>query len=412
MIMGSRWKTRIDGTPKQVGKRYQVRREQQKLRGITPTRRTRTRHPGTISRRQVLDAHLRKSLRGLPANFQGRQTWAIRMWQWGHKGSVDMPRRAKRVATVKDLEKQMDTSDAWRHMLRWEVNPQQRTIDVYPLDYPRHDIDAFKAKTGRKVYLGSADKRTMQELRANTGFIFLENFTGPEIKQMGGVFIDAKSPGGNAAGQCAKIEGAKGSTANMVRIKKKYIGDEWIVTHELEHAKQFGGLAPGRYSSYYLDRNKDETMTELATTARVHNFRGREFEGGYYIYVPSVRQALLNWRTGKGTRREYIDALRKAQDMDRIGMTGSMDRTLRGKALETRLKEYYPESQVGKAHFSPAEFLDRYYQVNVGKMKIVVHRRYGESVRNQSQVKRDFRKEYGPDVKVFEWMDGKRVRIL
>ena len=258
-----------------------------------------------------------------------------------------------------------------------------RKYDLEGYDHPRPDIKKIP-KTYYK-YAG-APKGRVSKVTQMGEKIFRKNFTAKERKDIGKVFIDSSAP---------KSKGAVGTDIyypsdkmNVIHIAPEYTGDEDVVTHELIHARRYG--TTGRLR----DINRDEKETEFENIGRLSSTHGKR--AGYYQYVKG------------GLKNE-----RKGINHDRILLTGSLTKQRKGKRYMADVKAKYPQSIIKDAHFSPAENLDRYFQIILPSGKRAeVHRRYKPNVKeSKSKILKQFKAKFGTDIKAYEWENGKRVRI-
>jgi len=286
----------------------------------------------------------------------------------------------------------------------WEKDPRHRTSDILYLDMPRGDVVSFKSKAGRKVYVGSSIRARREALKAAAKNVLDSNFTVDEVRSMGGLYFEASCPTRRAAATCEHVRLGGGRDANIISVKRDYLDNEWVLTHELVHARRFG---TGE-SLTCFDRNAEEKRTELETVARVKDFEN--IHVGYYQYLarkPGGWTVIIKGGKRRMTHPKVEEAIKK----DRIGLTGSLNKSLKGKEAVERVKEYYPKSEIFKVHFSEPEKLDRYFLVKVGGMEINLHVRYDEPV-TLDQIREDMRRAYGPDAEVWEYIEGKKKRIL
>lgn len=336
------------------------------------------------------EERLRK-LQQLKVNPKNRRDWVEQMWRWEHKGRVDFNIDAKTKLGA-------ETSYSY---LGWRTNPKQPISDLIEqkgLDRSRRDVFKFKNLAGNNIYIGSGSEKKRKLLAFHVRRILIKQFTGEENRAMGSVFVEGSCPRVDALGSNA---GYPRYHANFVSIKPKSYDDDEVITHELIHAMRWG------FGQHSMDRNKEEKETELETICRIpkHSITGREFWiGGYYLYVPSIR--------AERDRTKRAELIKKAMLHDRKVIMGSEDAQMKGKPLRRRINSRrFFDTEMSKAHFSPAELLDRYFVVLDQGLRSNVHIRYAKPPK-VATIKKEFVQEYGKGVKVWEYQDGKKVKFL
>jgi hypothetical protein len=171
--------------------------------------------------------------------------------------------------------------------------------------------------------------------------------------------------------------------------------------HELVLALQHGRNEWTRY-----DVDEVEKKTELETVARLpaETIRGEYIRTtGYYQYHPSLK--------GIGDDNERREKIINLMLEDKKLVDESME-GLKGKGLKEAIDRAYPRSNIAQVHFSPAEKLDRYFTVEKGRFREDIHMRFTEPKKVKlEKIVKGLVKYYGPGVKVYEWRDGKKVRV-
>ena len=302
------------------------------------------------------------------------------MWGSGHRGKMDFFKKSSKV-----VPPNIGNIEHWKKSKAFG-----RKYDITGFDQPRKDIGKTKIHN-RLVFVGGKYRKKVKPFVKKT---ISSNFTASELKEIKNLYIE--TAGGVEKKWVGQHEGIcypNGKKASVISIKKDYHDSEDTLTHELVHAHRF---ATGRK---VLDRNRDEKETDLETVARLNYSGLQNKRAGYYWYIPEV----------KGNDEKH----KKAQYKDRIGLTGSIKKKLKGKRAIKKIKEYYPKSEIRKAHFSPAENLDRYFLVKLPNgTKIEVHQRYTKGKENLTEIKKSFRKKYGAGIEAWEYRNGKKVRII
>jgi len=309
-----------------------------------------------------------------------RQGWILARWRWGHAGAVDFGKQAQEGVTPP----YPTTSDIY-----WSGHPKQAKSDLVGLDHPRKDTTSFKSKATKKVYVGATTDKTKRGLKNRAEQILRSNFTKHEINCMGSLYFEGSRPSSrNAAATCSSVrvtENGKITGRNhLITVKPTHTNNEEVITHELVHARRHGT------GEHTYDRDTEEKETELETVARVKD--PPSWGGGYYQYLRD---------------KDSFEAKTK----DRIGLTGRMSRNIKGKKALKKIREYYPQSEISKAHFSPAERVDRYFVIKVNGTTIDHHMHF-EGKPTKNHVIQDLKADFGENIKVWEWKDGKKVRVV
>ena len=287
----------------------------------------------TKSRRKPIKP---KSVGTVKEKRLSRVDWGVRaLTEKG--GAIDYGKKAKTILPL-----------THENFLPWDAGGHKK-YDLAGYDHPRPDVKKIP-KTYHK-YAG-APKSRISKTSKMAGKVLRNNFTAKERKNIGKVFIEGSAPkAGNAAGTNTYYPSDK---INIINIHPQYGGDEAVYTHELVHARRHG--TTGRVE----DHNRDEKETEFETVGRLSS--SKSATAGYYQYIKG------------GNIREDISH-------DKILLTGSKRKQRKGKRYMADVRKKYSKSKIQNAHFSPAENLDRYFQIILpnGK-KVEVHRRYKPNV--------------------------------
>lgn len=260
----------------------------------------------------------------------------------------------------------------------WAMGGYKR-YDLNGIDHPRNDVMKIK-KTSYK-YTGGT-KATISKIHQMAKKVLMEDFTADERRQIGRVYIEGTLKSHHAVGQNAYNLFTK---LNYISISPDFIDSEGVYTHELVHARQHGS------GSMTRDRNTIEKMTEFETVGRVSDIKNKTT--GYYSYVEGDPESNIKY--------------------DRILLTGDLRKNRKGKLFVADVEKKYNDSRIRRAHFSPAENLDRYFQIILpNKERFEVHRRYKRGVKDSNAVVlKEFTDEYGSNIIVYEWRNGKKVKL-
>jgi len=316
-----------------------------------------------------------------------RGDWIKYMWVGGNRGKIDFFKQSSNVIPFSTTK-----------INDWLSGKIGNKSDIMGFDQPRNDIDKIKVH-GRMVCVGS---KYRNKLKLTAKKVLTSNFTGQELSEIKNLYIDVKGAKKGAwAGQHQGVRFPNGITGSIITIKSSEINNEDVLTHELVHAHRF---ATGR--SYPFDRNREEKETDLETIARLSPQGFVNKTCGYYNFIPSV--------TKINSPNERSKARKEAQLKDRKCLTGSVSKKLKGKRVIKKVKECYPKSEIRKAHFSPAEQIDRYFLVKLPNgTTIQVHQWYPKGRKGKlTEIKKAFKKKYGTGIKAWEYRNGKKVRII
>lgn len=278
------------------------------------------------------------------------------------------------------------------------------SADKEGLDHPQKNIISFKGPTDRKIYIGGGNKAKRLTLMATTKSAVENSFTRQEILEIGPLYIHVAPRSKSWAGLCAK-RSIKHKThitgriryPHFIHVRSDFLDDESVLVHELEHARQHG------FGVYILDRNYSEKMTELSTMARVS--QAGVSTAGYYRHIPEVKKAL------RENYAEGIALLKKLQNEDRKLLTGS--KQMKGKNVRERIEELYDKSHISRAKFSPAENLDRYFFIEEADGdELDLHIRYEpKKLPTNKMAYKELKEDY-PGAKIWEYRNGKKVRVI
>lgn len=331
-------------------------------------------------------------------NQKERRRWIERMWIWLHPGRVDF-----------NINAQTKTEATSRYSYRtWELVANRNQLDLLSpqgLDRSRKDVMKFKNYAGNNIYIGSGMEAKRNKIASHTRRILRNQFTIAENRAMGSVFVEGTMGNTGAWGSNAGYPKFKG---NYMRLDPKIYDSDIVVTHEFIHAMRWG------LGDHVRDRTREEKETELETVCRIPKSSitgmdggSQRFVPGYYMYVPDLKR--IRRTSGYGA---YKDAVIQSMLHDRKVIMGSVDAKMKGISLRRRLNsDLFKKTVISQAHFSPAEKLDRYFLIKDNGIERSLHIRYGK-IQTVATIKRDFIKEYGKDVEVWEYQDGKKVKFL
>ena len=297
-----------------------------------------------------------------------RVDWGFRALR-KRRDAIDYGKRAK--------TRHADTTENYT---AW-VEGGHKKYDLEGHDYPRPDVKKIP-KTYHK-YAG-APKARVSKTAKMAEKVLRKNFTAKERKDIGKVFIEGSRPQSKkAAGTNAYYPSDE---VSIVKIDPSYADDEDVYTHELVHSRRHGS------KDSVKDRNREEKQTEFETVGRLSSPDKKT--AGYYYHIKG------------GDVKDDIKH-------DRILLTGSMAKKRKGKRFVEDVEKKYDKSKIKTAHFSPAENLDRYFQVILPHRKRVeIHRRYKPHAKDtKAQILKQFKEQFGKDITAYEWENGKRVRI-
>jgi hypothetical protein len=289
-----------------------------------------------------------------------------------HANMIDYGKKAKIIVP--------DTQDAFTD---WYYKGGHKKYDFEGKDHPIPQ--AKKVANTHYKYATASSARNAGIISKHAEKILLNNFTRKEIRQMGKIIFSVR-PIVKSEDAAGMIEYRGRGDASVITIDDSYVDDEDIFTHELVHARLYGTNTDPQ------DRDIREKMTDFETIGRISH--PEEKRAGYYQYIKNVDEK---------------DAIKH----DRILLTGSMMKNRKGDRFVADVRKKYNESMIKDAHFSPAEKLDRYYQVILPDgEKISIHQRGKPNAKvSISKIIQNFKKRYGRDIKVYEWRDGKRVLL-
>ena len=261
---------------------------------------------------------------------------------------------------------------------KWLKNRSK--MDFIDEDYPRKDIKRIMSK----VYVGADSAKTLKRLSKKARKVLLKNFTASERKRIGKVYFEGTPPASSsAAASCQRTD----RRSSIIKCSPKWLYED-VLTHELVHTRR------DAIGQSVKDVNKDEKETEFETMGRSSR---KGMTEGYYQFIKEPH------KKGK--------TISKLQGEDKRLLTGSEDRNAKGKRLTNRLGKAYKKSNIQHAHFSPAEDLDRYFQIYDHKdRKSEIHIRFKKPV-TLAQIRKDLKSGYNA-MKAYEWRNGKRYLLF
>ena len=259
----------------------------------------------------------------------------------------------------------------------------------------RKDIKCTKVHN-KCVHVGGNNRKSYAPFIKDT---LESNFTSGEIHKMKNIYIETnpKNFDKDCSGTSESLDFGKGVKGSIILIPKRKQGNveggEDTLTHETIHALRFST------NRYIKDVNREEKETQLESLSRISYDGFQQATTGYYTFVPKL-----------DTIAERFDAM----DSDRILLNNTLQRTRKGKWAIKTVNKKYKKTQLSKAHFSPGENIDRYFLVKLESGTIIrVHKRYkiGKYV-NMLQLKDQFKARYGSNAIVWEWQNGKKIKII
>lgn len=274
-------------------------------------------------------------------------------------------------------------------------------------DTPRPDIKGMKNKGGKLVRVGSSKKGYHKDFKEQVLPIIDRNFSKQELRDMNLYF---EYPAGTAksrwAGQCSHQTSRSGKKYAVISLRDQYRHDEEVVTHELVHARRYAKGEELR------DKDRNEAETDLETAGRVSPGYFDKIACGYYQKIkrdPGITDCQL--------RTE-----------DRVLLTGSKGRAMKGKKLVKAVKERYPKSNIARfggggdrkpgacavnGCIPPAlEWRDRYFTIRLPDGGTVEHHVQFVQKATLAQVRELLTDQFGQNIRVVEWHDGKGRVVL
>ena len=331
---------------------------------------------------------------GYRLSARDRIAWFENRLGLGRSGISDFSRQAKSVREARSRVERV----------AWLLTQRRRVEDMAGLDHPRVDIERVSTKAGRLFFVGATSPNKRRILRRELRSILSGCFTAEEIGYMGSVLVEASRPKlAEAAGMCEYIY-AMGRYHHKILIHPDHAGNAQVITHELVHAYRHGlyGMRD------WMDRDRCEKIAELETVARLPSsqIKSEGLKCGYYYFHPEVKRMLME---GRKSDAEKLVVKLALEDKRRLG--AEMDR-LKGKRLREAIEKVYPETNIAKVHFSPPESLDRYFLIREKDgTERMLHVRFNKPS-DPDDIKRQLREMYGDDVEVWEFRDGRKVRII
>ncbi|MHA1167587.1 MAG: hypothetical protein ACTSRU_07175 [Candidatus Hodarchaeales archaeon] len=300
------------------------------------------------------------------------------------------------------------------------------THDWNNFDRPRKDVKKIKNKGGQNTYLGAKNKSQMNELTNLSNFVLAKNFSSREQRRIGRMLVNVAQTKKNWAGSHMRYNGASVITLAPTNISEN------VLVHEMIHADRW---ARGHHTR---DKDIEESKTELETIARSSEPLD-DFHldgGGYYSTLPEVREVARKARTSEITYAEYKSKsnrlIKKAITEDRILLTGSMSKSLSGKQAVKSVEKNYSKSHMARANITGRrrtnyksknrraiegwnpENQDRYFEIQPKgkKRKAQAHYNFPKGKKSDIRsIKKDLHEKFGKGSKIWEWKDGKKVRV-
>jgi len=278
--------------------------------------------------------------------------------------------------------------------------------DIKEFDTPFGQI-GVKTVLGRNAYF-TVTKRAEELLKASnesegdTAKWIVKNvankyFTKHELKRSDFLGFTIASPKeiseyiSNAAGFALTYPfelNRKRRRASLIGLGVRYARVPVVVTHELIH------------TMYDVDdRDLDEIVTELDTLRRVKNVERFALQGYYPLFFKK-RFGYYGDAKSRATLRRLI-----REDLKLLERKCKNWEDVRKIAKQTNL---WKLANSGKIEGN-AENIDRYFLIEQGKKRIRVHVRRRAKARGIPAIIKKWMKKKG--VKVYEWKDGKKVRL-
>jgi hypothetical protein len=272
----------------------------------------------------------------------------------------------------------------------WLKSKDSRGMDMESVDHPHPMLVAYDSRIGKKVFFyKDANYTDLMNL-----YIKAESrFTREELRQMPPTLIEKSSSEERYAGVNNMMYYRGVPIASVIKINPKYMNLN-VLMHEMEHNLQHGR------GQYTWDRDKSEKMAELRTLLRLDEDElPIAASSGYYYYHPEAENLYdLEVRKWK-----VLELMKKDRELVK-------NEVLKGKKLDKAVEEIFPKTEISKVHFSPSEEVDKYFQIKKGDRTIEQHIRTIKPIPSEKIVK-DLKKEFGPDAEIYEWRDGKKVRM-
>jgi hypothetical protein len=250
-----------------------------------------------------------------------RRYWYTTMIRRGKDGIRDNRSRSKVVIPLSKENYDL-----------WEKNPQLRKkIDVQGIDTPRKDIKEMKSR-GLTVWIGgNPQSRAFSQKTLNNA---LRYFTDDELKSIKHLYIERlpnklESTQGDVGGQTHIDTMPNRKVATMLYLSpEKCAKEEMMLVHELVHVLR---KSQGRLAKV---KSREEKEAELETLARVKPQTVKEMMGGKSVgYYENVPKEVSSW---------------VAISNDRTLMTGSIEKSKKGKELTRGLSRKYDKSAIRK----------------------------------------------------------------
>lgn len=318
----------------------------------------------------------------------------------GKESIMDFMKKSKHIHTTNDAANlftasNMEFSSKIYNNL-WN-SKERKSGDIKDFDVPFGQI-GVRTKAGRNAWFTFTNKSKKDVATYITKDIINKFFSPTEIKRMDflGINIGTEkeierfATSSTAAFTITRPFSLNGKTRkySQIALQGKYARSAPIVTHELVH------------TIYEVaDRDLDEIVTELDALRRTKAVdRYAESDAGYYKYF--AHKYGIHKNTLRKLIREDLKILEGCsswEDVKKVATKTNLYRLARGKIKGNNLLKGCVES------------VDRYFLIEQGKRKIRIHTRGKPGARNIPTAVRRWMKKKG--VKVYEWKDGKKVRL-
>lgn len=314
-----------------------------------------------------------------------RKNHIIQMYDWGKKGEGDYDHKHKSI--IKPI-KQLTRKTKYGRKLR----KLPSKFDVQGYDMPRADIQNMKLK-GRTIRVGNEDITNVEYFRKKILPQMQNMFTKEEVKLLN-VYLEYpnekihKMFAGLTEGWTSDNSHSR---YNIIDISLNQKNDLYTIIHELVHALRFARKDTTR------DIDKDESETDLEAIARlpasyIKNHM-QHADLGYYQLLPGGRRNII-------IDKKMIDT-----------------KCTIGKRMPACIKSNLKHSKIGKIsipnRFVPKlkinpEYIDRTFMVELPDRNIIIE---GYKITNTHAFVQKYIDMYGKNIKVYEWMDGKKKII-
>ena len=323
------------------------------------------------------------------------------MFLRGRASILDYQKRAEKVhpvnTNIASLAGQ-EFFNEYKHLWSQEI---RKTSDIMGFDVPFGQI-ARKTKAGRNVYLTytPSAKRKIGDIESvsnEVAGIINKHFSVPEIKKMDYVAINTGTsrelrnylghiPAGCTTLYPLNIKGKK-RQFSCVLLHKEATKIPSVITHELIHTIHFRDIR---------DKDFKEILTDLDALRRTGDIDSYVNKSGYYLYFYRKRYGEPNRKLLRRLVTEDLKLLRKNcrswDDVRRVARKTNLWKLANGGNIK-----------------GSAENIDRYFVVEQGKRRIRVHTRGSAKTKAVPVAIKRWMKQKG--VRVYEWKDGKKVRL-